>query len=117
MAKARVTIHLNGKRRGVATPMLKSTMSHERGTSTLAREAIAQAASLQSVQAGGVIDHASASFDTHWGSMQRTYHPEHDTPEAHEAAAHVMPNGKVETLEHRVRSDRFVRTMGLWRSW
>ena len=104
---ARVTVHLNGKRRGTTTPAIKRIP----GQSRLAREAIAHAAHLQHVQAQSPIDAASANFDTHWGSMQRTYHPEDDTPDAHEARALVKPHGKVEAIDHKVSSDTSIKWM------
>lgn len=107
---ARVTVHLNGKRRGTTyglTPMPSPFNTR----SPLVAQAIAQARQLQHVKAGGVIDMAAVSFDTHWGSMVRCYHPEEDTPDAHEARNHPTPNGVVETAELRVTTDKHVSHM------
>lgn len=105
---ARVTVHLNGKRRGMTTPALHNIA----GRSMLAREAIDEATRLQHVKAGDSIGQmVSASFDTHWGSMVRTYHPEHDTPDAHEQAQFKPVNGKVEAAERHVTTPRFITDM------
>lgn len=111
---ARVTVHLNGKRRGTPTPAIRNIA----GRSTLAREAVEEAARLQHVKAGDAIGSmVTASFDTHWGSMVRTYHPEHDTPDAHEAQSHIDVNGRIAKADVRVTTPKHIRRMVMQRDY